>query len=231
MSNEWKPPKIWLNGDCWILGGGNSLPRQFGVPEEVIQSVCEEKSLPHVYSSYMEVIHNKHVIGINDAYRIGNWIDVTFFGDTSWWLKHRRKLAKWPGIKVTCSPRFANKELKDRDGIKYCPKDHNYRIGITNNPTKVAWNNNSGAAAISLAAHFGVKRIFLLGFDMKKISNTTHWHKDRRERNQSPFKRHLKGFPKIKKDADDLGIEIYNVSINSAIVQFPKIGLEEALRL
>jgi len=166
---------------------------------------------------------------------IGTWIDVLFFGDGSWYLAHRKRIAKWPGLKVTCTPKFANREQNKMEGVKYLAKNRKRTKGISDNPSRVSWNGNSGAAAISLAVHFGVERIFLLGFDMMALKHT-HWHgshnktytKKGRGKKQ-PYDRHLRGFPQIAKDAKKKGIEILNVSPLSKIDSFPKITLQEAL--
>lgn len=208
------------------------MPRQFDVPEDVIKNVVDQKWPPSAYSEYMVHIHAKHVIGINNAYQIGPWIDILFFGDYSWYLIHRKTLAKWPKLKASCSPRF-DSARRDAEGIKYVQKDHDCRRGISRDQRKVAWNANSGAAAISLAAHLGAKRIILLGFDMHMQDGATHWHGGHLQKNPKrrtpPFSRHLKGFPVIAKDAKEMGIEILNASPTSKIKDFRKINIKEIL--
>lgn len=231
----WNVPKIWDGGECWIIGGGTSVPRQFGVPEEVILKVMTGAPASE-YSPYLSPIHKKHVIGINNAYKIGDWLDVIFFGDCAWYVMHKENLAKINRLKVTCCDRFAKPDALC-EGIKYLAKDKTKNLGISNNPSLVCWNNNSGAAAISLAAHFGVKRIVLLGFDMnldeKRVS---HWHGSHNTSPSRvlgknvkipPFARHLKGFPQIAADAKARGIEILNASPISAIQDFPKVNAKD----
>ena len=211
------------------------MPRQFDVPEEVVQAVMSGERLPAAYSPYLSPIHGKHVIGVNNAYRIGVWIDAMFFGDGAWYVVHRELLAKFPGLKVTCHIRFLKK--KGTEGIKYLAKDKNHKYGISNNPTTVCWNSNSGGAAISMAAHFGVKRIILLGFDMALDGGAvSHWHgshgplgRGKKKTKPPPFPRHLRGFEMIAKDAKERGIEILNASPNSAIVELPKVSVEDVL--
>lgn len=211
------------------------MPRQFGVPEETVQAVMTGRKMPSAYSPYLSPIHQKHVIGVNNAYRIGVWIDVVFFGDHGWYLVHRKLLAKFPGLKVSCHPRFHKR--KDTEGIKYLAKDSEWKYGITKDPTKVSWNSNSGAAAISVAAHFGVKKIILLGFDMSLDSgDVSHWHGSHRagggkKQKPPPFPRHLRGFEMIAKNAEERGIEIINASPNSAIVELPKVSVADLLNL
>jgi len=234
---QWSVPPLWKDGTCWIIGGGPSMPRQFNIPENVIQDVMHRRSSPAAYSPYLEALHNRHIIGVNNVYQIGEWIDTLFFGDCSWYVVHRLALAKWPKLKVTCCNRFSAKPSAKSNGILYLAKDRRKKYGISANPTTVAWNNNSGAAAISLAVHFGVKKIFLLGFDMSLDSDkVSHWHGSHAGNSNSkkkfyspPFARHLRGFPEIAADAVNLGVEIVNCSPNSAIQEFRKCTVNEIL--
>jgi hypothetical protein len=237
---------MWKGGECFIIGGGPSLPRQFGVPEEIVQRVMSGAQYPTAYSSYLEPIYKKHLIGINNAYQLGRWIEVIFFGDNSWYLAHCRMLAQYAGLKVTCNPRFYHKSVGRHDNIKYLERDKNHRHGISTKPGMVSWNDNSGFAAISLACHFGVKRIVLLGFDMRlDRDSVSHWHghhrekygdiKKREEKNKKgkakspPFRRHLRGCQAIANDAKRMGVEILNASPKSAIKDFPRVKLSEVL--
>jgi len=90
---KWSVPRMWEGGEVWILGGGPSLTKQFDIPDNVVQDVMKGISPPSVYSPYMEAIHNKHVIGINVAYLIGEWIDMCFFGDNKFFMPHQHRLA------------------------------------------------------------------------------------------------------------------------------------------
>jgi hypothetical protein len=234
----WKVPKMWDGGKCWIIGGGLSMPYQFKVPPEIIHDVCLGKLTLASYSPFMEPIHGAHVIGVNNAYQIGEWIDILFFGDGSWYLAHRRKLAGWPGIRVTCTPRFGNRPKEAMEGVKYVRKNRGKTKGLTFDMSKISWNGNSGASAINLAVLLGAKTICLLGFDMNtyygerlktKIPFTHHHGNHGKAVRKPPYKRQLMGFPIISKDAEKMGVAIYNVNHKSAIQDFPKISLAEAL--
>jgi len=228
----WQVPRMWEGGDVWIIGGGASIPKQFGIPDEVVDSVIKGISPANVYSPYMSFLHDKHVIGINVAYLIGDWIDIVFFGDIGFFLKHQQGLAKFPGLKVSCHP-----QMGKYDWVKFTPRDMKYPKGISDNPQMTSWNGNSGAAAISIAANAGAKRIILLGFDMKLSDDRRqHWHdlygkgiiaKISKKPITLPFDRHLRGFADIAKDAKRRGITIWNICPDSAIKEFPKMSLDE----
>ena len=230
---NWRVPRIWEGGDVWIIGGGPSVPKQFNVPDDIIKKVVGGSS-PNLYSPFMSAIHTKHVIGINVAYLIGTWMDMVFFGDKGFFLTQQKGLGEFPGLKVACHP-----TMDDIPWVKNLERDRKRRGGISDNPGTVCWNKNSGAAAISVAANAGAKRIILLGFDMKLADDKgQHWHDIYGKRGREPkkgkpimlpFDRHLRGFPEIAKDAKHRGIEIINVSPDSAITCFRKATVEEVL--
>lgn len=236
----WQVPKIWEGEDVWILGGGPSIIDNFNIPHDVVKDVRFRKKGIEAYSPYLASLHKKHVIGINVAYKFGNWVDVCFFGDKSFFLKHRSGMSHFRKLVVTCTEKVGQKNL---GWVKYLPiekQKHNRghrKLGISTNSGQVCWNENSGAAAISLAAWTGVKRIILVGFDMtlSPFNNEQHFHNEYREvgakvkKASLPFKVHLKPWEIIKKDADNMGIEILNVSLDSAIKELPKVHIKELL--
>ena len=226
----WKVPKMWADSECWIIGGGFSMLHQFDVPEEVIHDVMEHKKTPSAYSPYLKPLHDRHVIGINMSYQIGDWIDLMFFGDRSFFGRVKGDLPYFPGLKVTCASSF--NQVKKVPGVKYMKRLARKRTyGISTVPGTVCWNLNSGAAAISVAVQAGVKRIILLGFDMKPSEGKRHWHQlyGVAKNKSLPYHNHLKAFPKIAEDAQKLGVEILNASPDSAINDLKKVSVKEVL--
>jgi len=231
---NWNAPKLWEGNRCFILGGGSSISEQFGVPDDIVRKVMDKKLPISAYSEFIKpLLKEERVIAINAAFKIGNWIDCMFFGDAGWYLPNREQLINFGGIKVTCAPKFASKRVDQSEGIKYLGRDGKKTEGISDQTNTVCWNKNSGAASISLAAHFGCKQIILLGFDMNMIEMegklNHHWHTDYKSQKQPPFKRHLKGFGQIAIDAKQRNIEILNCSPDSAIKEFPIVNLKEVL--
>ena len=229
---NWFVPRIWDEGDVWIIGGGPSLIKQFRIPDEVVQRVMSGTSPANVYSPYLSFLHDKHCIGVNMSFKLGNWIDMVFFGDNNFFFQNKYELAAFPGIKVCC-----HTDAERYDWVKYLSKDPKGR-GISESPRTVCWNNNSGAAAISVAANAGARRIYLLGFDMKLDSKKMqHWHDlygkgectDMRRLQRLPFDRHLRSFSAVEQDAKRRGITILNVNPESEITEFPKISMEDVI--
>lgn len=197
----WTVPEIWPGGTCYILGGGPSLSR---VP--------------------LERLHNRRVIAVNNAYQLGNWIDVTFYGDCRWFNWHGKALLEFPGLKVTACDSHVGKP-----GIR-AVKRRNAPFGIATNRNQLGWNLNSGACAINLAVHFGVKKIVLLGFDMRLIDDKHNWHEEHHNRpNRDPYQRFLRPFPNIANDLETLGVECVNACPGSALEVFPIVEVEDVL--
>ena len=232
----WQIPEMWKGGECWIIGGGPSIPREFDIPEDVVQGVLSRELPLNAYSPYLSAIHHKHIIGVNAAFYLGSWVDIAFFGDGGFYFQNRKELLEFPNMLVSCNPALSNN--KKAIGVKFIRRDGRYRHGISFRKGSVSWNKNSGAAAINLAVHLGAKRIYLLGFDMKLGEGDLQWWHKHYKRAQNdkkthpkklPFQNHLEGFPVIARDARRHGIEIFNISRDSAITNFPKITVQEAL--
>ncbi len=233
----WNVPNMWGGGECWIIGGGSSMPLEFEVPEDVIQGVLAKELPLSAYSTFLSSIHARHVIGINAAFFLGSWVDAVFFGDGGFYRGNKAAMDAFPKLKITSSPHLKNKNYQ---GLKFLQNNSRHPVGISTRSGTVSWNLNSGAAAISLAYHFGVKRIYLLGFDMDlSLDGTQHWHRhysrnrvpSKKERGaaKKTFARHLEGFTAIEQDARRLGLEIINVSPNSKIMNFERVKLSEVL--
>lgn len=219
---------MWT-GDCWIIGGGNSVLQQFGVPPNIVEQV-KGGQLPYsTYGDYLAPLHNKNVIGTNVAYMLGPWISVLYFCDARFFRLHSEGINNFHNIKATCASAFGT-ELEGRlANVKRLKRD--YKPGLSSRPDTICWNSNSGAAAINFAVLAGAKRILLLGFDMLSQEGETHWHSvyGNIRTHKNTFKRFLVKFPDIARDAKKRGVEILNVSPNSAITVFPKVSLKEVL--
>jgi len=226
----WRVPEIWKDGTCVIIGGGTSLIDQFNIPAEVVEKVYTGVEDASVYSPYLSLIHNQHVIAVNMSYQLGAWIDVLFFGDDGFWKTKHDEIIAFQGLRVS----FESEKIRD-SRVKLLARNSRKKQGITFDPKGLlSWNFNSGAAEINLAIQFGAKRIILLGFDMYlDASNNQHWHKvytSPLNVIKESMKKHLRGFPVIAKDIEGTGIEIINCSPNSTIQCFRKANIWEVLK-
>ena len=226
---------MWEDGECWVIGGGPSMPQQFGIPGDVISSVYTKNEGIEAYSPYLSAIHGKHVIGVNAAFMLGQWIDIMIYGDGHFYWVNQERLISFHGLKISCNPN-TRPGKPGVYGLKYVARDGTHLFGLSTKPNMISWNKNTGGAAISLAHKLGVRRILLLGFDMNlSEAGNQHWHSHYptagkvRPAAQLPFKRHMECFGPIRRDAARLGVEILNVNPNSAIDEFPKVELKDVL--
>lgn len=209
-------PALWKGSDVFIIGGGPSINNQD-----------------------LSLIHSKRVIGVNNAYLLGDWVDACWFGDCKWYNWHRKRLQLYNGIVAHTCPSGQKKGLP---GFHFYARDRKKHYGITVKLKHISWNNNSGISAINFAYHMGAKRIILLGFDMcDSPTGQTHYHgghteqirtakyKQNKRKNVRPYPRFLTAFPTVAKDAKTLGLEIINTSMDSVITEFPKQLLEEVV--
>ena len=213
-SKFWSIPEIWPGSTTFIIGGGPSLLKQD-----------------------LSLIHDKRVIGVNQAYKLGSWVDVCWFGDKGWYEENIPIIHEYGGLIVTCSTEIPGRQ---RERIKYVGRSR--QSGIEGQKrTHVAWNSNSGASAINLAYWLGAKTVALLGFDMSNPvdprDRQTHWHNDyqprydqKTKRFTNPYPRFMRYWPHVKRDADKLGLRIINCTIGGALEIFERKTLEEVCR-
>lgn len=103
--------------------------------------------------------------------------------------------------------------------------------GMSNVPTKIHTGGNSGFQAINLAALWGVRRIVLLGYDVKATDGRRHFHVDHPEHLGNPltFGRWAERFNVAARDLRGMGIQVVNCSEQTALTCFEKMSLADAL--
>lgn len=196
-----KIPKLWNGGQVFVLGGGPSL-------------LDEDLSL----------IYDKHVIGVNDAFKLGDWVDVSWSTDCEWLKWNEVPLANFPGVVLTgtqCKcvhPRAVRVKRKNQNGLYPGPE-------------QVYWNKNSGASAINLAYHLGATEVILLGFDMKLREGKHNWHDNHKRVPRSTIYQNLflKPFDNIAVDAQRLGLSVINATSDTDLLVFPRKSLLEVI--
>lgn len=97
---------------------------------------------------------------------------------------------------------------------------------------EIGWAGNSGFHAVNLAVQFGVRKIALVGFDMR-VDLGLHWHGEHRHGLNNPAAAKVARWRRILDAAADtlaaLGVAVVNCSDVSALTAYPKTSLEEAL--
>ena len=199
MQPLWTVPPIWLGLDAFILGGGPSLKKV-----------------------NLEPLEKQHVIAVNNAYALGPW-GFCFYSDCRWIDQHREPLKNFPGAVVTtCRRHVLDPGVKVLQSV-------GGRGRLSRDPRMLTWNLSSGAAAINLAYLLGVKKITLLGFDMRLVDGERNFHRDHHylNRRYDPFPRFLSAFPNIADSLEDAGVEVVNACTGSALTIWPIVNPED----
>lgn len=201
----WRVPRIWPGRTVFILGGGPSL-----------KTVDVRR------------LRGQRVLAVNNAYKLGAWIDAVYCMDGKWLPREKDGLAQFPGLKVSVCDQHSS-DLGRMLGVRVV-RGRN-APGLCREPDTIARNLSAGAGAINLAVHLGAKRIVLLGYDMRSIDGKRNWHDDYppNPKVPDPYGSFLTRFPGIAEDLKRLNIECINATPGSALKCFPIVDPEEAL--
>lgn len=204
----WRIKPEWRGETCAIIASGPSL---------------EEKDVEFVKGKARCIV-------VNDNYRLAPWADILYAADTNWWDWHNGAPG-FKGVKATVSQSAAKKyglrwlryNDPDKPGLEL--EDSTcIRTGYT--------GGNSGLQAINVAAHLGVERIVLLGFDMKS-NGANHWFGE--HPNHTPgaktdkYLRFRKATAQTVPDLKAAGIEVINCTRDTALECFPRQELRDVL--
>ena len=98
---------------------------------------------------------------------------------------------------------------------------------------RIGWARNSGFQAVNMAANFGADRIVLVGFDMT-LSGGSHWHGDHGQGLSNPTERRVSEWRRDMDaaafDLERAGVEVINASPVSALRNYRKVPLVEAVK-
>lgn len=160
-------------------------------------------------------------IAVNDAYLLVPNAEVLYATDHGWWKQHGG-CKDFAGAKIGYGTRQAADviALQSSGVTGYDPRPGWIRVG-----------NNSGCAAIHLAAHLGMRRIFLVGFDMRRIDGKLHFFGDHphKPKPQAPdFPGWIRNIILLARELAVRGIEIVNHTPGSALRRLPALSSELA---
>jgi len=204
--NFWKypDPPFWEGETVFILGGGPSL------------------DIP------LEKIHDRKVIGINESFKLGSWVDVNYIGNNKYYAKNKADIAAYDGLTV-CS---GGKSTRDDNVLTVYASNEI----MTMKPGRIGKSINSGIGAMNLALQFGAAEVVLIGFDMG-VHNGQNWHNNNVTLNV--YKKHIdeKYYAKVRRiieervmDVFDInGIDVINCTPDSKLTCFPRMTLDEYL--
>lgn len=200
-------PLLWRNGAAVIIGGGPS------VTQEQIDLVYEAHDKGKI-----------HVIVINNAYQIAPWADVLYACDGIWWKWHHKDTVDFQGLRITRSL-SAKRDFPDLIWIEGETHDQ----GLSKRQDSIVNGRIGGYQAINLAVNFGARRILLIGYDMRNIDGSSHWHGDHPNKQRPIWKHRIAHFKNMVPDLKDRAIEVINCTPGSAVDAFPMGDLKDEL--
>jgi hypothetical protein len=200
----------------------------------------------------IEKVHTAHLAGkvrciaVNDTYLWAPWADVSYFADAQFWGWHsagidkpllglraehvRKRFAAFAGEK--CSIGVVGNRLEDikiEDEAVHVLKNNRttyQELSLDPQYLATAQGKNGGFQALNLAVLAGAKEIILLGFDGKP----GHFHGGHPKPTPDHFYDAMrKGFSCAENAIKEAGIRVLNCSPGSALDNFPKMAIEEAL--
>ena len=196
----------------FIIGGGPS-----------VQTLLPDKS----------VLFDHDVICCNNAYKLFPDAMITHFADKVWWQWHNSDkhqfLDKFHGY-ITTAASIQKPQWSTTPQVTVFDKTENNhkKGGLSLKPNNLC-GGNAGHQAINIAFHLGYKQVVLIGFDLNKDRNNTHWHNDHeRKTNTDNFiNTILPGFESLDRLSRENDFRIYNLNHKSALTGFEFADLKD----
>jgi len=184
---------------------------------------------PSAKKAGVETLRDRiHVIAINESFKLCPWAEILYGCDKAWW-DHHRGLPDFAGLRL-CHDGTACQYYK---GLQ--------RIWIDNpagdellfdRPTYLGAGGTSAFQAMNLALQFGATGILLVGVDCT-LEHGEHWFgrypSPMNNPAQSNVVRWKKAFDGAAYGLRKRGIDVVNCSPISALVNYPKMTIPEAL--
>lgn len=215
MTTPWMVEPEWKGETAAILASGPSMTR---AQAEAVRGKCR-----------VIAVNNQGIDTDCDGAMVpalAPWADILYAADTKWWRYYHERALKFEGRKVTIRDTLPWREV-------YSLKQSVDHASFDPRPTHLVSGGNSGYQAVHLAVHLGVKRVILLGFDMKNGRNgRRHWFGDHpgRLKAHGAYAGWHRAFDKFAKVLDHMNIEVLNCTPEPALRCFRRTPLEVAIR-
>ena len=164
--------------------------------------------------------HAGITIAVNCGVFYAPWAEFLFATDAVWWRYYTPKVTWYRGHRVSRS--YRGPDIETWRG-KHWPRT----------------GGNSGHMAIQYAVDQGAEHIALLGFDQSKTGGKAHCHADHPKKTQEGARTNMANaggiaaWPRLmNKTAADLhhrGIEVVNLSRQTALTCFPRLTVKQFL--
>jgi hypothetical protein len=161
------------------------------------------------------------IYAVKESVTLCPWADVLYAADTDWWERHQG-YADFKGERWTVSA-----EAGLKWGINVI--DYDSALKWSDTPGLLATGGNSGFQALNKAVLDGASKVLLLGFDMgHEPGKPKHWWtgKIKRETRASHYHEWI---PKFNAAAPLIQVPVVNVSRETRLECFPRLGLRDVL--
>jgi len=183
------------------------------------------------------------IIVVNDNWCKLRDADALYACDGPWWAIYADQVRV--GFRGECWTRVA---IKEPDGSYNTVERRHLEVvaglpwldcvpvlrdvGLPRNGA-IPMGGNSGHGAIGLAYLFGARRILLVGYDMKRGANgeAHHFGDHPKPLTQGVPTSWIRRFDQMAEDAKARGVTIVNCTRDTALTQFPRMDLREALAI
>ena len=157
------------------------------------------------------------------------WAEVLYGCDHGWW-RERNGVPEFQGVKLS---QDATTCARYRDVHKIDVQRDEHKL-LLDQPGVIGSGYNSGFQALNLVVQFGVKRVILVGLDMRLGERgEVHWHGRHAKGLSNPtvvtIARWRDVMDRQVKTLKHLGVAVINASEISALTAFPKMSFLEAL--
>lgn len=169
--------------------------------------------------SHFSIANEGKIIAVNNAVFYTPAADFLYAGDAAWWEVYGDDVDWFKGKRVT--------HEKYKNTLRFNGAERFRRFG-----------GNSGHQAFQYAIHSGAKKVALLGFDHQHTGGKAHFHKDHQRRTEIEGKVVMLGNASCSDhwirimncsatDAQSMGVEVVNLSRETALTCFPRMSIEE----
>lgn len=162
------------------------------------------------------------IFGVGDSYRLIDFFDEFYACDARWWEVHGEDVKKaLPNTRKWCY---------DLEGTKYgaLKIEGKHAHGFSVSPSHIHFGSNSGYQMLNLAYLWGCAKILLVGYNMQKVGNKSHFFDDRHPSlsKASPYNIFTQKYDSIQ---PDIKAKVINCTPNSALKAFRKANLKEVI--
>lgn len=177
---------------------------------------------PEVVETLREFKDKFVIFGVNDAYKIIDFLDEHYACDERWWRAWGEDFrAKYPTLSAWTQSESSAKLYN----LQHIPGRHTQ--GFSPNPNLIHYGKNSGFQALNIAYLMGGSKFILVGYNMK-VTTKSHFFGDHPAgmNKNSPYITFIKEFDRIQ---PEIKSKIINCTTETALNVFDKKDLRETL--